>query len=220
MFSPNVEPQPLQAIAIAAAKKALADSHDGDELIDERSIPRDLCSMRSASITTSINPPLTSRPAGLLTAEDARVGRKHDAPRLSLAEEVSLAMDDGSSKVKSFLQSIGLEHLEELFITQEIDFETIPSLTEEDLEKIGITKLGVRKKIMRGVRQLSNGFGSRSPPSSETSYRTDSMSIVMKESSRGTRSGSRSIMSAMSIDVSEQSAFSVVQRSRSSSIMD
>ncbi|EOA26643.1 hypothetical protein CARUB_v10022707mg [Capsella rubella] len=58
------------------------------------------------------------------------------------------------SPVLKWLRSLGLAKYEDVFIREEIDWDTLHSLTEEDLLSIGITSLGPRKKIVNALSGL------------------------------------------------------------------
>ncbi|KAI3468334.1 hypothetical protein Pfo_024997, partial [Paulownia fortunei] len=60
------------------------------------------------------------------------------------------------SPVVEWLRNLGLAKYEEIFVRQEIDWDALQWLTEEDLCSIGITMLGPRKKILHALRDLRN----------------------------------------------------------------
>jgi hypothetical protein len=132
--------------------------------VDERRISRDIINMRPSSarslskrpsaegltIAAAVSP--TNRlPAGLLSPDDCV---SPPAPVLSLTDHVRVATLNECSKVVAFLAASGLTKYVELFEEEEIDYETLASLTESDLEKMGIDKLGARRKLLRAIRQL------------------------------------------------------------------
>uniref|UniRef100_A0A7N1A8V3 SAM domain-containing protein n=1 Tax=Kalanchoe fedtschenkoi TaxID=63787 RepID=A0A7N1A8V3_KALFE len=61
------------------------------------------------------------------------------------------------SPVLKWLQKLDLEKYAEVFIHEEIDWDTLQSLTEEDLFTIGVTALGPRKKILNALNELRRG---------------------------------------------------------------
>ncbi|KAJ6745874.1 DNA CROSS-LINK REPAIR PROTEIN PSO2/SNM1-RELATED [Salix koriyanagi] len=61
------------------------------------------------------------------------------------------------SPVVKWLRNLGLERYEEDFVREEIDWETLQCLTEEDLFGIGVTALGPRKKIVHALSELRKG---------------------------------------------------------------
>ncbi|CAA7016943.1 unnamed protein product [Microthlaspi erraticum] len=70
----------------------------------------------------------------------------------SVDDPVQLVND--MSPVLTWLKSLGLAKYEDVFIREEIDWDTLQSLTEEDLLNIGITSLGPRKKIVNALSTL------------------------------------------------------------------
>ncbi|KAG6538393.1 hypothetical protein ZIOFF_003511 [Zingiber officinale] len=56
--------------------------------------------------------------------------------------------------VIQWLQSLGLSKYKDVIVKEEIDWETLQSLTEEDLLNIGIDALGPRKKIIHALNEL------------------------------------------------------------------
>ncbi|XP_073004302.1 uncharacterized protein [Typha latifolia] len=60
----------------------------------------------------------------------------------------------GISSVLEFLRNLGLSRYEEVFVREEIDWESLQWLTEEDLLNIGIAALGPRKKIVCALSEL------------------------------------------------------------------
>ena len=68
--------------------------------------------------------------------------------------------DDNSHKVHTmgdmdmFLNSIYLSNLIPLFQKHSITFQTLLTMTEKDLERIGVIQLGIQKKILESVKSL------------------------------------------------------------------
>ncbi|PRQ27388.1 putative metallo-beta-lactamase, sterile alpha motif/pointed domain-containing protein [Rosa chinensis] len=62
-----------------------------------------------------------------------------------------------SGQVVEWLRGLGLDKYEQVFIREEIDWDALQWLTEEDLFNIGITALGPRKKIVHALAQLRQG---------------------------------------------------------------
>ncbi|XP_004501410.1 uncharacterized protein [Cicer arietinum] len=80
-------------------------------------------------------------------------------------ENVVLPNDDVNAKfvskaspVVDWLRDIGLDKYEEVFVREEVDWETLQWLTEEDLLNMGITALGPRKKIVHALSELRRGI--------------------------------------------------------------
>ncbi|KAI3938887.1 hypothetical protein MKW92_012510 [Papaver armeniacum] len=59
-----------------------------------------------------------------------------------------------TSRVIEWLRGLGLSKYEEAFVKEEVDWETLHWLTEEDLLSIGVTALGPRKKIVHALNEL------------------------------------------------------------------
>jgi len=57
--------------------------------------------------------------------------------------------------VHQWLTSLGLAQYAEAFAKNDIDGEILPDLTAEDLEKIGVSSLGHRKKLMKAIGLLA-----------------------------------------------------------------
>ncbi len=53
--------------------------------------------------------------------------------------------------ISSLLQQLGLEHYQERFEEEELDFETFLTMSESDLKEIGVNTLGARRKIQIAI---------------------------------------------------------------------
>ncbi|XAR69941.1 hypothetical protein NMG60_11001722 [Bertholletia excelsa] len=58
------------------------------------------------------------------------------------------------SPVSKWLHGLGLARYEQMFVQEEIDWDTLQWLREEDLVRIGVTALGPRKKIVNALGEL------------------------------------------------------------------
>ena len=68
-----------------------------------------------------------------------------------------------------WLESLGLGQYASAFDSNEIDAETLPKLTAEDLKEIGVAALAHRKKILEAIAALDGDqHTSRSPPATDT----------------------------------------------------
>ncbi|GAA0167621.1 DNA metabolism protein [Lithospermum erythrorhizon] len=56
--------------------------------------------------------------------------------------------------VLDWLRNLGLSKYEDIFVREEIDWESLQWLTEEDLRNIGLTALGPRMKIVHALHEL------------------------------------------------------------------
>ncbi|PON61631.1 Receptor-like tyrosine-protein kinase [Trema orientale] len=107
-----------------------------------------------------------------LDKEDAQAQDVVGEPRedaQAQAQDVVLRHEDGEpqvskkladvSTVVEWLRGLGLAKYEDVFVREEIDWDSLRWLTEEDLFSIGITALGPRKKIVHALSQLRKGSG-------------------------------------------------------------
>ncbi|XP_058079465.1 uncharacterized protein LOC131227689 isoform X2 [Magnolia sinica] len=62
------------------------------------------------------------------------------------------------SPVLEWLRNLGLSKYEDAFVKEEIDWDTLQWLSEEDLLSIGITALGPRKKIVHALKELKRNI--------------------------------------------------------------
>jgi len=54
-----------------------------------------------------------------------------------------------------WLCRLGLDRYESAFRDNDVDIETLPSLTADDLRELGVTSLGHRKKLLAAIAALS-----------------------------------------------------------------
>jgi class 3 adenylate cyclase/pimeloyl-ACP methyl ester carboxylesterase len=78
--------------------------------------------------------------------------------------------------IADWLRRLGLDQYELSFRDNDVDTETLPSLTAEDLRELGITSLGHRKKLLSAIAALSPTLGKdleddRGPPPEKASSR-------------------------------------------------
>ncbi len=59
--------------------------------------------------------------------------------------------------INAWLESLGLGEYAEAFRKHEIDAETLGELTAEDLQELGVHKLGHRKKLLAAIGRFSHG---------------------------------------------------------------
>ncbi|OMO86448.1 hypothetical protein COLO4_21164 [Corchorus olitorius] len=74
-----------------------------------------------------------------------------DGPPLSPRQAVDV------SPVVKWLNNLGLAKYADAFVREEVDWDTLKWLTEEDLVSIGVTALGPRKKIVHALCELRKG---------------------------------------------------------------
>lgn len=70
------------------------------------------------------------------------------------------------TNVATFLQSLGLEHLLELFEREQITLDILAEMGHEDLKQVGVSAYGYRHKLIKGMdKLLSSAAGSIWQPS-------------------------------------------------------
>ena len=65
-------------------------------------------------------------------------------------------------QIADWLEKLGLGQYAQRFAENDIDFDILSDLTDQDLEKIGVTSLGHRRKLLRAIANLK--ASSRSQP--------------------------------------------------------
>lgn len=85
-------------------------------------------------------------------------GSPQSASQQTKSESESVVIDGENVEVFNFHEWIvqnGLESYEELLKTQDLNtLDVLMTLTESDLEKIGIESIGAKKKIINGIQKL------------------------------------------------------------------
>ena len=85
-------------------------------------------------------------------------GSPQSASQQTKSEVESVVIDGENAEVFNFHEWIvqnGLESYEELLKTQDLNtLDVLMTLTESDLEKIGIESIGAKKKIINGIQKL------------------------------------------------------------------
>ncbi|MBA0777626.1 hypothetical protein Gotri_005622 [Gossypium trilobum] len=81
-----------------------------------------------------------------------------DGPLLSPRQVVDV------SPVVNWLSGLGLAKYAAAFVREEVDWDTLKWLTEEDLFSIGVTALGPRKKIVHALSELRKGGSCAAEP--------------------------------------------------------
>jgi class 3 adenylate cyclase len=69
----------------------------------------------------------------------------------------STKIDRSDSNIGEWLNSLGLGQYRQAFAENDIDFETLPTITGEDLRELGVVSLGHRKKLLAAIADLSSG---------------------------------------------------------------
>jgi class 3 adenylate cyclase len=58
-------------------------------------------------------------------------------------------------QIADWLEQLGMHEYIQRFAENDIDFAILGDLTDQDLEKIGVTSLGHRRKLLRAIANLS-----------------------------------------------------------------
>ena len=57
-------------------------------------------------------------------------------------------------QIADWLEKLGLGQYAQRFAENDIDFAILSDLTDQDLEKIGVTSVGHRRKLLRAIANL------------------------------------------------------------------
>ena len=57
-------------------------------------------------------------------------------------------------QIADWLEKLGLGQYAQRFAENDIDFDLLSDLTDHDLEKIGVTSVGHRRKLLRAIANL------------------------------------------------------------------
>src|SRR6476620_8858442 len=57
-------------------------------------------------------------------------------------------------QIADWLERLGLGQYAQRFAENDVDFEILSDLTDQDLEKIGVTSVGHRRKLLRAIANL------------------------------------------------------------------
>src|SRR5215475_3541241 len=83
----------------------------------------------------------------------ARVGKTLTTCR-SRTDSVKSVEGPPMQQIADWLEKLGLGQYAQRFAENDIDFEILTDLTDQDLEKIGFTSLGHRRKLLRAIANL------------------------------------------------------------------
>eukprot|EP01080_Neovahlkampfia_damariscottae_P004605 gene4605-7987_t len=96
---------------------------------------------------------------------DVTIQRKRSSSKdIKYSREQQIFSDKDTKEMTNWLVSLGLGRYASLFISEEIDLECLPLLTEADLFRIGVSKYGPRKKILAAAEELANDSKKSIPP--------------------------------------------------------
>ena len=57
--------------------------------------------------------------------------------------------------ISEWLHSLGLDQHAQVFVDNDIDLDVIPNLTEQDLDKLGVS-MGHRKKLLKAIAEMNH----------------------------------------------------------------
>ena len=57
-------------------------------------------------------------------------------------------------QIEDWLEKLGLGQYTQRFAENDIDFDILSDLTDQDLEKIGVASVGHRRKLLRAIASL------------------------------------------------------------------
>src|SRR5215472_13628482 len=60
-------------------------------------------------------------------------------------------------QIGNWLEKLGLRQYAQRFAENDVDFDILSDLTDQDLEKIGVTSVGHRRKLLRAIANLKRG---------------------------------------------------------------
>jgi hypothetical protein len=89
------------------------------------------------------------RPAKARTAKPSRLKR-------NIAPKAAAHRNAATGRVAEWLEKLDLGQYAQRFAENDIGFTILRDLTDEDLEKIGVTSLGHRRKLLRAIAELPN----------------------------------------------------------------
>ena len=58
-------------------------------------------------------------------------------------------------QIEDWLKKLGMDEYAQRFAENDIDLAILNDLTDQDLEKIGVTSLGHRRKLLRAIADLN-----------------------------------------------------------------
>ena len=100
-----------------------------------------------------------------------------------------------------WLHSLGLDQYVQLFADNDIDLELIPSLSEQDLEKLGVASMGHRKKLLKAISELGNAVTTKPSPSPSPRQYTPAHLAERILSSRSVLEGERKLVTVLFCDI-------------------
>ncbi|XP_044274873.1 poly [ADP-ribose] polymerase tankyrase-1 [Varanus komodoensis] len=111
------------------------------------------CLSAASSIDNLAGPLAEIAVGGASNAGDGAAGTERKE-----GEVVGLDMN-----ISQFLKSLGLEHLRDIFETEQITLDVLADMGHEELKEIGINAYGHRHKLIKGVERLLGGQQGTNP---------------------------------------------------------
>ncbi|KAG8593825.1 hypothetical protein GDO81_000961 [Engystomops pustulosus] len=111
------------------------------------------CLSAASSIDNLTGPLADLAAGGSSNAGDGAAGTERKE-----AEVAGLDMN-----INQFLKSLGLEHLRDIFETEQITLDVLADMGHEELKEIGINAYGHRHKLIKGVERLLGGQQGSNP---------------------------------------------------------
>ncbi|MGC2339687.1 MAG: hypothetical protein WA625_28560, partial [Pseudolabrys sp.] len=66
-------------------------------------------------------------------------------------------------QIEDWLKKLGMDEYAQRFAENDIDLAILNDLTDQDLEKIGVTSLGHRRKLLRAIADLNGASAAVAP---------------------------------------------------------
>src|SRR5262245_63127446 len=97
--------------------------------------------------------PVCDTPTGTQSTRSWRgLINSHDMPVQNGQRQIRRGLP--MQQIADWLEKLGLGQYAQRFAENDIDFEILTALTDQDLEKIGFTSLGHRRKLLRAIANL------------------------------------------------------------------
>src|SRR5262249_56306258 len=71
-------------------------------------------------------------------------------------------------QIEHWLEKLGLEQYAQRFAENDIDFDLLADLTDQDLKELGVASLGHRRRLMRAIAELNVAQKGTAQPLSAT----------------------------------------------------
>ena len=88
------------------------------------------------------------------TENEILLPRENQLANQLIKLEETIDNSSSLSDISKFLESIALLHLNDLFISEDIDLHILRKMTNEDLKEVGVVKFGQRFKILEAIKNF------------------------------------------------------------------